>query len=58
MGSITPEDINVASMLIQLGLTTVVAIRNLFSSQASDDTTLDAIMSEVDARIARRSQPK
>jgi hypothetical protein len=47
--------IQTASMLISLGLTTVEKIRELFSSQGKDEETLAGIMLEVDRRLARRS---
>jgi hypothetical protein len=55
MGNITPEEINMASMLIQLGVTTFEAIQNLFASKGNDDAVLAAVMAEVTARITRRS---
>ena len=47
--------IEYAAFLIQLGITTVKSVRDLFASEGHDDDTLAAIMSEVNARIARRS---
>lgn len=52
------EDLNaqiaVASMLIQLGLSTVDKIKGFFQSEGHDDEKLAAIMLEVDQRLARR----
>lgn len=48
-------EIQTASMLIALGLTTVEKIKALFASDGHDEDTLAAIMLEVDTRIARRS---
>jgi hypothetical protein len=47
--------IQVADMLIHLGIATVEKIRGYFASKLSDDEILNGIMTEVDARIARRS---
>lgn len=47
--------IEMAAFLIQLGVTTIAKIREVFAGDGNDDATLDAIMKEVDARIARRS---
>lgn len=46
--------IETAAFLINLGLTTVQKVRELFASEGHDDETLDGIMAEVDRRLARR----
>lgn len=46
--------IELAAFLINLGLTTVTKVREVFASDGQDDEILAQIMSEVDSRIARR----
>ncbi len=48
-------DIQVASVLISLGMVSVARIKTFFQDQGHDAETLDDIMKEVDIRIARRS---
>lgn len=48
-------EIATAGMLINLGLTTAEKVKELFASQGHDEATLADIMSQVDARISRRS---
>lgn len=55
MGTDLVAQIQLASMLINLGLVTVERIKTMFADNGHDDETLAQIMSEVDARIARRS---
>ena len=56
IGGITPAQIELAAMLIKLGIATVTQIRLYFRQEAdADDATLDAIMAECDRRITRRS---
>ncbi len=43
-----------AAFLINLGLTTVEKIKELFASEGHDQETLDGIMAEVDQRLLRR----
>lgn len=50
-------EIQIASVLISLGLTTAERIRALFAADGHDDATLDAILAECDTRIARRALP-
>jgi hypothetical protein len=53
MGELS-QQIQFAVFLISLGKATVEEVRDLFSRQGHDDEQLAAIMSQVDARIARR----
>lgn len=48
-------DIQLGAMLITLGKATIDEIHGFFTSQGHDDEALAAIMTQVDARIARRS---
>lgn len=47
--------IMMAAFAIQLGITTVEKVKEVFAGDGHDDETLAAIMAEVDRRIARRS---
>jgi hypothetical protein len=49
-------EIQLASMLLQLGLTTAEKIKTYFAahSDVNDDAALAAVMAEVNWRIARR----
>ncbi len=49
------QEITVALMLIRLGKATYDEIRTYFAGQIDDDAKLAEIMTEVDARLARRS---
>lgn len=49
--------IELAVYLINLGQTTVTAIRGFFAADGHDDAALAAIMNEVDQRLQRRSPP-
>ena len=53
-GALVPQ-IQTAMMLVELGITTVQAVRGFFQSQGHDEETLDWIVAECDKRIARRS---
>ncbi len=44
-----------AMTLIDLGLTTVQKLRETWATHGLSDDTLDAILGEVDRRLARRS---
>jgi len=46
--------IMLAAFLINLGLTTVAKVKEVFASEGHDDETLTAIMAEVDQRLIRR----
>jgi hypothetical protein len=48
--------VQVAIMLITLGVSTVEQIRGYFSKVAQDDDALAAIMAEVEQRIGRLQQ--
>jgi hypothetical protein len=49
------NEVNVAIMLLQLGVTTYDKVKEYFASKADDDQVLAGIMLDVDSRIARRS---
>ena len=53
--AITPAEIQLAAMLIGLGIKTAEQIREYFGHKVSDDAALDGIMAECDRRIARRA---
>jgi hypothetical protein len=53
MPEIDPR-ILLAEMLIGLGLTTVETVKHYFTQNSDDDAELAKILSEVDARLARR----
>ena len=54
LGNIQAQ-IQTGIMLVNLGLTTVEKLKELFTKDGHDDETLAQIMSEVDRRIERRS---
>ncbi len=55
MDPLSDPRIMLAAFVVQLGITTVEKVREVFASDGHDDATLAAIMTEVDRRIARRS---
>lgn len=46
--------IEMAAFLINLGITTVEKVKDVFASDGADDATLAAIMAEVNQRLLRR----
>jgi hypothetical protein len=46
--------IEMAAFLINLGLTTVQKVKEIFASEGHDDEVLAVIMAEVDQRLKRR----
>lgn len=58
MDELTPQvqaEIAMAGFLIRLGVVAVEKVREVFQKDVNDDAVLDQIMSDVNARIARRS---
>lgn len=56
MGEIDPR-ILLAEMLIGLGITTYENVHAYFQKDLNDDAVLADLMTQLDARIARRSDP-
>lgn len=55
LGGDIVRQIEIAQMLISLGITTFEKVKALWKDQGLDDERLDTALKDLDARIARRS---